>query len=116
MVDQPAHPIAITYWEGDEGKDNPFSKLTYIEWAEGRKFYYAHADETMFNYGERDEDDCDELQDSRGNWEHRGIPDRVRRALAALIFPPIDLSDDARYEVAEYIARCPHCGTKFGVN
>ena len=111
---QPA-PITIEYWEGDESKDNPFTKLTYIEWTCGTKSYYAHADESKFNYGEENGDD-DERQDSAGIWEHRGIPSEVRRALAELIFPPLDLSDEARYNNSEYITTCPHCGTKFGVN
>ena len=89
MNTQPAYPIIIQYWEGDETKDTPFTKLTYCEWTQGTKSYYAHADESMFDYGERDEDDCDEKQDTAGNWEHRGIPLSVRRALATLIFPPL---------------------------
>ena len=89
MTDLPTHPIAITYWEGNETKDTPFTALNYIEWTEGPKSYYAHADEAKFDYGEHDEDDCDEQQDTAGNWEHRGIPLRVRRALAELIFPPL---------------------------
>lgn len=115
MTIQPAHSIVIQYWEGNETKDTPFTALSYCEWTEGPKSYYAHADEAQFNYGEED-GDRDEEQDGRGNWEHRGIPDRVRRALAALIFPPLDLSDEARYNGSEYLTTCPHCGTKFGVN
>ena len=110
MVDQPA-PIIIQYWEGDETKDTPFTHITYIEWMEGRKSYYAHADESMFNLGEEN-GDLDEQQDGRGNWEHRGIPPHVLRTLANLIYPPKDYSrDDAEYNVT-----CPHCGTKLGVN
>lgn len=112
MTIQPAHSIVITYWEGDETKDTPFTALFYCEWTCGTKSYYAHADESMFDGAE----DEDEFLDGAGNWSHRGIPDRVRRALAALIFPPLDLSDEARYNGSEYLTTCPHCGTKFGVN
>ena len=88
MPDQPAHPIVITYWEGDETKDTPFTRLHYCEWTQDGRSYYAHADESHFNYGEGD-DDLDEYRDGAGNWEHRGIPLSVRRVLAELIFPPL---------------------------
>lgn len=88
MVDQPAYPITITYWEGDDGMGNPFTRLTFVKWTCGSRQYYAHADESMFGDGE-EANGLDCYQDRRGNWEHRGIPLPVRRALAELIFPPL---------------------------
>ena len=107
MSNQPA-PITISYWEGNETKDSPFTALYYIEWTQGAKSYYAHADESAFD-GTEDED---EYQDGAGSIQHRGIPLPVRRALAELIFPKGDYSrDDAEYNVT-----CPHCGSTLGVN
>jgi hypothetical protein len=80
--------ITITYWEGNETKDSPFTRLHYCEWTCNGRHYYAHADESSFNYGEEN-GDLDEYRDGAGNYEHRGIPLEVRRTLAALIFPPL---------------------------
>ena len=80
--------IIITYWEGDETKDTPFTALYYAEWTKSGKSYYGHADVSSFNYGEEN-GDRDEQQDGAGNWEHRGIPDDVRETLAYLIAPSL---------------------------
>ena len=79
--------IIITYWEGDEGKDRPFTKIEYVEWEKDRKSYFAHADESKFNLSE--DTDRDEVEGPRGHWEHRGIPDDVRETLALLIAPSL---------------------------
>ena len=92
MDDQPASPITITYWEGDETKDTPFTRLYYCEWTHNGRSYYAHADESHFDhnfaFGEENSG-LEECRDDAGNWAHRGIPNSVRRALAELIFPPL---------------------------
>ncbi len=81
--------IVIIYWEGDDTRVLPFTKLEYVEWMRGAKSYYAHADESKFDpFGEFG-DDLTEWEDDRGNYEHRGIPDDVREALALLIAPTL---------------------------
>jgi hypothetical protein len=80
--------ITITYWEGDETKDLPFTALHYCEWTYHGRHYYAYADESAFNHAD-ESGDLDEYRDDAGNYEHRGIPLEVRRTLAALIFPPL---------------------------
>lgn len=78
--------IIVTYWEGDESRAAPFTKLTYAEWEKDGRSYYGHANEDSFNGG--DETDEDELPANKyGHIEVRGIPNEVREALAYLIAP-----------------------------
>ena len=87
--------IIIEYIEGDDVQHGtpkkPFTALAYVEWSKDGKSYYAHADETKFNrFNElRVADEAFEYEDSAGNWEHRGIPDDVREAIALLIAPSL---------------------------
>ncbi len=68
--------ITITYWEGDESKTHPLTKLYYAEWTRNGIAEYAHADEELFTADPRDN-------------EVRGIPDDVRETLALLIAPSL---------------------------
>ena len=79
--------IVITYWEGDESKSAPFTKITYAEWEAAGQSHYGHADVAKFNYGEEAPEDMDTIEDGRGHVEHRGIPEDVREAIAFAVAP-----------------------------